>query len=95
MSALLATKKKNDEAGLALKGVWYGAELLGKMIGQKAADTEENAMAEGREWTWPEVVASLEEDYEMKYFIRGNGSMSCYLDDCEFADPFVSFKVRA
>jgi hypothetical protein len=89
---LIARAKKAEETGIALKGVWYGAELLGKLIGGKKA-SEEIVVAEERpEWSWQQLVESIKEDYDAKYFISGKGSMSAYREDCEFADPFVSFR---
>ena len=39
-----------------------------------------------------EIVASLRDDYATNYFVSGKGDMAAYADDCEFADPFVSFR---
>ena len=39
-----------------------------------------------------EVIASLREDYNNNYFVSGTGSMEAYEPDCEFADPFASFR---
>lgn len=34
----------------------------------------------------------LYQDYKVNYFISGLGEMSAYDPQCEFADPFVSFR---
>lgn len=38
------------------------------------------------------LLASIREDYDVNYFISGQGSMAGYAPDCTFADPFVSFQ---
>lgn len=89
----MAKSKKAEETGIVLKSVWYGAELLGKLIGGGKKGAAEEAVAEASvALSWPQLVASIKEDYDAKYFISGKGSMSSYRDQCEFADPFVSFK---
>ena len=91
--AVSTLAKNSNETGLALKGVWYGAELLGKLIGGRAVgetSDKEETPAEALEWS--ELIESIKADYDDKYFISGKGSMSGYREDCEFADPFVSFK---
>ena len=42
--------------------------------------------------TRSDVIASLKEDYANNYFVSGAGSMEAYEADCEFADPFASFR---
>ena len=42
--------------------------------------------------TRAEVIASLKEDYDNNYFVSGAGAMEAYEPDCEFADPFASFR---
>ena len=40
-----------------------------------------------------DVLAEIRRDYEEnKYFVSGQGDMSSYAPDCEFSDPFVSFR---
>ena len=39
-----------------------------------------------------QVFALLKEDYDQSYFVSGVGELAAYDPDCEFADPFVSFK---
>ena len=40
-----------------------------------------------------DVLAEIRRDYEEnKYFVSGQGDMASYAPDCEFSDPFVSFR---
>ncbi|KAL3921333.1 MAG: hypothetical protein SGILL_002803 [Bacillariaceae sp.] len=36
----------------------------------------------------------IKEDFEKSYFLNGNMDVEIYDPDCEFADPFVSFRGR-
>ncbi|KAL6754352.1 SOUL heme-binding protein [Haematococcus lacustris] len=86
------------ETGAGLKTVWYAAELFGKAVGKPGtgappsvadpASPQQAAAPLSRE----QLLASIRQDYDVNYFISGAGDMAGYADDCEFADPFVSFK---
>lgn len=40
-----------------------------------------------------EVLEAIRRDYEVNnYFVSGQGDMASYEPDCEFSDPFVSFR---
>eukprot|EP00977_Amphora_coffeiformis_P024064 scaffold14976_cov76-Amphora_coffeaeformis.AAC.1 len=41
-----------------------------------------------------ETMARIKEDNEREYFLSGKIDKLIYDDQCEFADPFVSFKGR-
>ena len=73
----------------AAKALWYAADALGSVLaaGKRSADGEQLASVtaeERRRW--------LTEDYAVDYFISGKGELKAYAADCEFADPFVSFR---
>ena len=34
----------------------------------------------------------MREDYDRAYFVTGQMDIPLYQEDCEFADPFVSFR---
>ena len=88
----------DDEPSLGVKGAWFAAELFGK-----AAALTKGAPAAPLSTARPprsvdEACERLAADYEGAdgpYFLTGVMDAACYDDDCEFADPFVSFKGRA
>ena len=88
----------DDEPSLGVKGAWFAAELFGK-----AAALTKGAPAAPPSTARPprsvdEACERLAADYEGAdgpYFLTGVMDAACYADDCEFADPFVSFKGRA
>ena len=88
----------DDEPSLGVKGAWFAAELFGK-----AAALTKGAPAAPLSTAQPprsvdEACTRLAADYEGAdgpYFLTGVMDAACYDDDCEFADPFVSFKGRA
>ena len=88
----------DDEPSLGVKGAWFAAELFGK-----AAALTKGAPAAPLSTARPprsvdEACTRLAADYEGAdgpYFLTGVMDAACYDDDCEFADPFVSFKGRA
>ena len=88
----------DDEPSLGVKGAWFAAELFGK-----AAALTKGAPAAPLSTARPprsvdEACERLAADYEGAdgpYFLTGVMDAACYADDCEFADPFVSFKGRA
>ncbi len=57
--------------------------VLGKLLGKPLCILQ---------MTRAEVIASLKEDYNNNYFVSGTGAMEAYEPDCEFADPFASFR---
>lgn len=44
--------------------------------------------------TREELVARLRADYDRNYFLTGDIDVPLYTEDCEFADPFTSFRGR-
>lgn len=82
---------REEEPTLASKGAWYAAELFGKVaaLGRQGAAAPS---LKGPPKSLREAVARLEADYERSYFILGRMDEALYAADCEFADPFVSFK---
>jgi len=88
-----AGNEENEEASVGLKAAWYGAEALGKVVGKDAGDDDETAEAKGVVVVdRASAIASIREDYSQEYFVTGKGAMRAYATECEFSDPFVSFK---
>jgi hypothetical protein len=83
--------------GMGLKAVWFGAEALGDMVA-----FAKRLEARGRDGQGPtprqeqlsraEALAALRADYSSNYFVTGKGDLDAYDPQCEFADPFASFK---
>jgi hypothetical protein len=46
----------------------------------------------GLQMSVEEAVEAIRADYDVNYFISGQGAMAAYDPNCVFADPFVSFK---
>ena len=44
--------------------------------------------------TREELVERLRADYDRNYFLTGDIDVPLYTEDCEFADPFTSFRGR-
>jgi hypothetical protein len=89
-----AANDEEKDASVGLKAAWYGAEALGKVVGKDAGgDDDEDETAEGVVVVdRASAIASIREDYSQEYFVTGKGKMRSYAKDCEFSDPFVSFK---
>jgi hypothetical protein len=96
---------KQAGAGAGLKAVWYGAEAVGKVVGAtKTKDAVDDAGTGGAvskattttsdagPFTRQRVLELLKEDYDTNYFVSGLGDLAAYDPECEFSDPFVSFK---
>lgn len=72
--------------------VWNAAEALGNVRGA-AVGNEEVEMGEVPQ-SREELVQRLRADYDRNYFLTGDIDVPLYTEDCEFADPFTSFKGR-
>eukprot|EP00897_Mesotaenium_endlicherianum_P009765 jgi/Mesen1/8817/ME000053S08226 len=85
------------ETGPLTKLAWYGSEAFGKVVSVFKSKEDGN---DGIEDEFGETVSrdvaldALRQDYDRSYFVTGQMSMGLYEVDCEFADPFVSFKGR-
>ena len=87
----------------ATKAVWYATEAFGKAAAllkgnEDAADVKQDALVPPK--SLEDSVRRLAADYEgtdadpRPYFLTGKMDVALYDPDCEFADPFVSFKGR-
>jgi len=86
-------EKSTEDPGLGLKSVWIGAEILGNVVGaskgnQPSTSTSGRQQGLSRE----KAIESIREDYDVNYFVSGQGDLSAYDPDCRFADPFASFR---
>lgn len=89
------------EASPLVKLAWYGSEAFGKAVavfkrtdGEGEGEGKEDSEGFGAVIERETAMAALRKDYDRSYFVTGNMSMGIYEDDCEFADPFVSFRGR-
>jgi len=102
-----SSKSDEKEVGAGLKAVWYGAEALGKVVGAtktkgdpadgsadstRPASTTLASSIGSEPLTRARTIQLLREDYDSSYFVSGVGELAAYDPQCEFSDPFVSFK---
>ncbi len=89
------------ETSLATKLAWYASEAFGDATaifrGKRedeggAADASPAAEPKEDPIPWDEAVSRLRSDYDRVYFVTGQMDLGLYESDCEFADPFVSFR---
>ncbi|KAL3701163.1 hypothetical protein R1sor_019185 [Riccia sorocarpa] len=86
------------EASPLVKLAWYGSEAFGNVVSvfrprpSEVGDADDGELKfdgpVGRETS----VELIKKDYDRSYFVTGNMATGIYEEDCEFADPFVSFK---
>lgn len=81
---------------MGLKAAWYGAELFGKLVGDSKGKDNSSSSSSGeaaaqKAITWEQAKAGIRADYDQNYFVSGAADMDVYDQNCEFADPFVSF----
>ena len=100
-SSIRCAMKEADEPNLAVKSVWFGAELFGKMAkAVRGVDVTSARAAQRAPSTLEEAISRLKMDYDgspsdpRPYFLTGVMDEALYDEECEFADPFVSFKGR-
>lgn len=92
-----ASDERPDAGASAIeRAAWFGAETLGRALeGGRARDGRADAVdveSNDRPVDRASAIASIRRDYETEYFVSGRGAMAAYADDCEFADPFASFR---
>merc|ERR1719247_582225 len=89
--------RAGDEPNAVRKGAWFAAELAGKAKAALSGAPERGPTTEPPR-SVSEAVDRIKLDYEGPegpYFLTGVMDAAVYDDDCEFADPFVSFRGRA
>ena len=91
--------KPTADTDLGTKIAWYASEAFGDVtalvkgrFGGEAGDGEESTSSANPPLTFDEAVERLRVDYERVYFVTGSMDLGLYEADCEFADPFVSFR---
>ncbi|KAJ7571031.1 hypothetical protein O6H91_01G146000 [Diphasiastrum complanatum] len=88
----------NAEPSLLVKLAWYATEAFGNAVSAlrpkegAAASEEEQHEDRGGPVAREVAVQAIRRDFETSYFVTGDMSMNIYELDCEFVDPFVSFK---
>mmetsp|Transcript_577 Transcript_577/g.1476 ORF Transcript_577/g.1476 Transcript_577/m.1476 type:complete len:249 (-) Transcript_577:21-767(-) len=87
------TGRRAEQANFLEQIVWSAAEALGdaRAVVTGSNNTVEVANAAR---SAEELVARMREDYDRDYFLTGEIDVALYAEDCEFADPFTSFKGR-
>lgn len=73
--------------------VWNAAEALGNARASLVGAEEEMPVGEAPN-SREELVERLRADYDRNYFLTGDIDVPLYTEDCEFADPFTSFRGR-
>ena len=104
---LLKAKADEDKAQTTdpvTKGAWYAVETFGKIFGKKgsaSSSKQEEGEAPGASYStdnppqsMQETMARIKADNDREYFLSGTIDKLIYDENCEFADPFVSFKGR-
>jgi hypothetical protein len=90
------SKDEHAHAGLGLKAAWFGAEAFGKLVGGpkegKAKSPSSPALEGKKTLCWKDTKDGIRADFDENYFVSGAAAMNVYDAQCEFADPFVSFK---
>eukprot|EP00929_Paragymnodinium_shiwhaense_P107521 TRINITY_DN73649_c0_g1_i2.p1 TRINITY_DN73649_c0_g1~~TRINITY_DN73649_c0_g1_i2.p1 ORF type:complete len:244 (-),score=43.10 TRINITY_DN73649_c0_g1_i2:262-993(-) len=86
---------EEDAASPLDKAVWSAAESIGNAKAALFGDSKEyddgsNTAAQSQE----ELIRRLRLDYDRQYFLTGDVDVMLYAEDCEFADPFASFRGR-
>lgn len=98
-----SSNKEKDQAATTVdpvtKGAWYAVETFGKIFGKQvqAANGDASTLAHSVDnppRSMQETMARLKADNDREYFLSGAIDKLIYDEDCEFADPFVSFKGR-
>lgn len=98
--AALHQSQSNDDDNVnpVTKGAWFAVEAFGKVFGQKKDTGSDDAVAAVSTADPPqsmaETMARIKQDNQQEYFLSGQVDKLIYDPDCEFADPFVSFKGR-
>ncbi|KAG6545240.1 hypothetical protein Mapa_013352 [Marchantia paleacea] len=86
------------EASPLVKLAWYGSEAFGNAVAMFRPKSGEDQAADDGEQKFDgpvdreDAVALIKKDFDRSYFVTGNMATGIYENDCEFADPFVSFK---
>lgn len=91
--------RPTQESSTPVKAAWYASEAFGWVAGflrgNRVDASEINVPVYSRDSPLLRKTAMdlLREDYDYhKYFVTGTSSMEAYDSQCEFADPFVSFR---
>jgi hypothetical protein len=78
------------------KASWYAVEVFGKVFGSAPVDNVERAIDyDAPPISLEETIRRLQADNDREYFLSGQVDELIYDLDCEFADPFVSFRGRS
>ena len=93
--------RPDADSSLGMKAAWLGAEALGDVVGAlsnkdgASSPPPESSSSSTEPLSRDSAVASIRSDYDLVYFVSGKGDLAAYDDDCEFADPFASFRGKS
>ncbi|CAJ1346791.1 unnamed protein product [Effrenium voratum] len=87
------TAEVHVEAGWWDQLVWNAAETLGSARAALVGAEDAAEVGEAPR-SVEELVQRLRADYDRNYFLTGDVDAAVYTEDCEFADPFTSFRGR-
>lgn len=78
------------------KASWYAVEAFGKVFGSSKSSEPNSTGLRTDEppQSIQETIQRLQADNDREYFLSGTIDALIYDPDCEFADPFVSFRSR-
>lgn len=78
------------------KASWYAVEAFGKVFGggEQAATSSDELDLSSSPTSLEETIKRIQLDNDRSYFLTGQVDKLIYDTDCEFADPFVSFRGR-
>ncbi len=103
-SVRMAGRSDSEESGadIASKGVWFATELFGRAASALRGEgsIEGPSARQAPPASLDEAFTRLEGDFAgtaddpRPYFLTGKLDDGLYADDCEFSDPFVSFRGR-
>eukprot|EP00953_Heterococcus_sp_UTEX-ZZ885_P042365 21532-Heterococcus_DN1.PRE.1 len=103
-TSVAAARKDSDSSSAAAdafgKATWAGAEALGNVAAAIRKKDSAVALMSAQQYgstptTRAEAIERLQAEYDNAYFISGQLDEALYAEDCEFADPFASFRGRA
>ncbi|KAJ8604696.1 hypothetical protein CTAYLR_006558 [Chrysophaeum taylorii] len=85
--------QEKKEVSVGAKAAWFGAELFGRIAGGGPAETTSPSPPPQ---SVAEAIERVRADHAKSppYFLSGKFDRSLYAEDCEFSDPFVSFRGR-
>ena len=98
--AVRCSENEKPDVDGGTKAVWFATELFGKVAAAVKGPPPPPTPVTPPPRDLDDAIARLASDYEgtpadpRPYFLTGEMDVGLYDEDCEFADPFVSFNGR-